>query len=216
MDILILIFGVIGFAFAIIVHEVSHGLVAERLGDPTARLKGRLTLNPIPHIDLFGSVILPLTLLLFKFPFLFGWAKPVPIDPYNLRHPKKDMALISLAGPLSNILMAGILSVFLRILLLIFPNTTIFSLFYYVIQFNVALGVFNLLPIGPLDGSKILAGFLPEKDARAFYLFLDRFGIILIMLFILPVFNGGSLATIIITPIIRFFLSIFIPGYSTI
>ena len=216
MDILILIFGIVGFVFAIIVHEVSHGLVAERLGDPTARIKGRLTLNPIPHIDLFGSIILPLILLIFRSPFLFGWAKPVPVDSYNLKHPKKDMAMISFAGPLSNILMAGLFSIFLRILLQIFPNTSLFLPFFYIIEFNIALAVFNLLPIGPLDGSKILAGFLSERDANSFYLFLDRFGTILIMLFILPIINGNSLSYLVIGPIINLFLKLLIPGYSAI
>lgn len=216
MDILILIISVIGFAMAIIVHEVSHGLVAERLGDPTARLAGRLTLNPIPHIDLVGSILLPLTLLIVRSPFLFGWAKPVPVDPYNLKNPKKDMALISLAGPASNLIMAVILSIFLRILLQIFPTSAIFSLFFYLIGFNVALAVFNLIPINPLDGGKILTGLLPDKKARAFNFFLDRYGLILIALLIFPIFGGNSLLNIITSPVITFFLKILIPGFSTI
>lgn len=216
MDIIILIVGVIGFAMAIIIHEVSHGLVAERLGDPTARLMGRLTLNPIPHIDILGSIVLPLTLLLLRSPFLFGWAKPVPVDPYNLQHPKRDMALISLAGPLSNILLAIILSIFLRILVSVFPNTNIFSLFFYLIEFNVALAVFNLIPINPLDGGKILTGILPAKEAAVFNGFLDRFGMILIALLIFPIFGGSSLVSIAISPVINLFLRLLIPGFSTI
>lgn len=216
MDIVILIISIVGFVMAIIVHEVSHGLVAERLGDPTARLAGRLTLNPIPHIDLVGSILLPLTLLIVRSPFLFGWAKPVPVDPYNLKNPKKDMALISLAGPASNLLMAVIFSIFLRILLQIFPTSAIFSLFFYLIGFNVALAVFNLIPINPLDGGKILTGLLPDKKARAFNFFLDRYGLILIALLIFPIFGGNSLLNIITSPIISFFLKILIPGFSTI
>lgn len=216
MDILILIIGIIGFAFAIIIHEVSHGLIAEKLGDPTARLMGRLTLNPIPHIDILGTIILPITLLIFKSPFLFGWAKPVPVDPYNLKNPKKDLALISLAGPLSNIILAIILSIFLRVLLVLFPQTAMFTLFFYLIQFNVVLAVFNLLPIGPLDGSKILAGLLPNDKAHAFTAFVDKFGMILILLLIFPIFGGYSLSTLVISPVINLFLRLLIPGFSSI
>lgn len=216
MDILILILGIIGFAYTIIIHEISHGLVAERLGDPTAIIKGRLTLNPIPHVDVIGSILLPLTLLLSHSPFLFGWARPVPVEMYNLRHPKKDLALIALAGPLSNICLAIVLSIFLRIFLVIFPNTSIFSLFFYLIGFNISLAVFNLIPVGMLDGAKILTGILPEKQGEAFQLFSDKFGLLLILIIIYPIFNGSSIATILVSPVISLFLKILIPGFSTI
>ncbi len=208
MEIFIIILGIVGFGFAVVIHEVAHGLVAERLGDPTARLMGRLTLNPLKHIDIMGSVVLPLTLLLIRSPFLFGWAKPVPVDPYNLQHPKKDMALISLAGPLSNIIMATILSIFLRVFVVAFPHTNILTLFIYLIHFNIALAVFNLIPIGPLDGSKILTGLLPQKYAVKFNNVLERYGILLIAIFILPIFGGRSLVTLIISPIINLFLKL--------
>lgn len=208
MDILTIIIGIIGFIFAVIIHEVSHGLAAERLGDPTARLMGRLTLNPLKHIDLMGSIVLPLTLLLLRSPFLFGWAKPVPVDPYNLQHPKKDMALISLAGPLSNIIMALILSIFLRIFATIFPQTSIIPLFIYLIGFNIALAVFNLIPVNPLDGSKILVGLLPHKYSIKFNSVLERYGILLIAILILPIFGGRSLVSLIISPIINLFLKL--------
>ncbi|KKR54325.1 MAG: Metallopeptidase [Candidatus Woesebacteria bacterium GW2011_GWD2_40_19] len=211
MDILILIIGIAGFALAIILHEVAHGLVAERLGDPTARLMGRLTLNPISHIDIVGSIILPLTLLILRSPFLFGWAKPVPVDPYNLQHPKKDLALISLAGPLANISFALVLSIFLRIILTVFPNTNIFAMFFYVIEFNI-----DLIPVGPLDGAKILTGLLPNKQAKAFGDFLDKFGMILILALIFPIFGGSSLVTLVISPVINVFLKLLIPGFSSI
>lgn len=216
MDILVVIIGIIGFAFTIIIHEVSHGLVAERLGDPTARIKGRLTFNPIPHIDILGSIVFPLTLLIMRSPFLFGWAKPVPVDPYNLRNPKKDMAIISLAGPLANILMAIILSLFLRILIAQFPNTGLFVLFYYLINFNIALAIFNLIPIGFLDGGKVLAGLLPQKQSVIFENIMERFGLILTFLLVFPLFGGNSLASIIISPVVGFFLKILIPGYHLI
>ena len=205
-----------GFALAIILHEVAHGLVAERLGDPTARIMGRLTLNPISHIDIVGSIILPLTLLILRSPFLFGWAKPVPVDPYNLQHPKKDLALISLAGPLANISFALVLSIFLRIILTVFPNTNIFAMFFYVIEFNIVLAIFNLIPIGPLDGTKILTCLLLNKQAKAFGDFLDKFGMILILALIFPIFGGSSLATLVISPVINIFLKLLIPGFSSI
>lgn len=216
MDILFLIIGIIGFAMAIIIHEVAHGWMADRLGDPTARLMGRLTLNPIPHIDIWGTVIVPLLLFLFHSPFIFGWAKPVPIDPYNLKNPKKDSALISLAGPAANIVFAIILSVFLRALIAISPTEAFFSLFFYLIEFNVILAVFNLIPIHPLDGGKILVGILPNKEARELDAFLNRFGMILLFLLIFPIFGGDSLISPIMSPVISFVLRILIPGFSTI
>lgn len=216
MEILTPIIGIIGFVFAIVIHELSHGVVAERMGDPTARLMGRLTLNPIPHIDILGSIILPFSLFLLGSPFLFGWAKPVPVDPYNLKNPRKDLALISLSGPLSNLLMALVLSVFLRIHIMIFPNSVVFSLFFYLITFNIALAIFNLIPIHPLDGGKVMAGILPQKQAKIYDRFVNRFGMLLILTLILPIFGKGSLIMIIISPIIRFFLNLLIPGFSAV
>jgi Zn-dependent protease len=216
MDILFIIIGIIGFAFAIIIHEVAHGWVADKLGDPTARLMGRLTLNPIPHIDIYGTIIVPALLFFLHSPFLFGWAKPVPVDPYNLKNPKKDSALISLAGPASNILFAVILSIFLRLLLVIFPTEPFFTLFFYLIEFNIILAVFNLIPIHPLDGEKILTGLLPNKQAREFNNFMERFGLVLVFFLIFPIFGGSSLISPIMSPIINFFLRILIPGFSTI
>ncbi len=211
-----LLLGIVGFAMAIIIHEVAHGYVADKLGDPTSRLMGRLTLNPIPHIDIFGTIIIPLTLFLLRSPFIFGWAKPVPIDPYNLQHPKKDTALISLAGPAVNLIAALILSIFLRVLLAMFPNGSFFTLFYYLIQFNIILAVFNLIPIHPLDGGKILAGILPTRQSHEFDAFMSRFGTILLFFLIFPIFGGSSIISPIISPVINLLLRLFIPGFSTI
>ena len=208
--------GIVGFALAIIIHEVAHGLAADRLGDPTARLSGRLTLNPIPHIDIYGTVLVPLLLFLFRSPFLFGWAKPVPIDPYNLKNPKKDAALISLAGPFANIAFAIILSIFLRILLVMYPSAPFFSLFFNLININIILAIFNLIPIHPLDGGKILVGLLPNKEAHQIDAFLNRFGTILLFFLVFPIFGGTSLISPIMSPVITFFLRLLIPGFSTI
>jgi len=216
MDILLVVIGIVGFALAIIVHEVAHGWMADRLGDPTARLMGRLTLNPIPHIDLYGTIIVPILLFFFHSPFLFGWAKPVPIDPYNLKNPKKDSAIISLAGPMANMASAVILAIFLRILLALLPMGTFFNLFFYLIQFNLILAIFNLIPIHPLDGGKILVGLLPNKEAHEFNTLLNRFGLVLLLLLIFPIFGGTSLISPIMSPIINFFLRILIPSFSTI
>ena len=212
MEILILLIGIICFAFTIIIHEVAHGWMADRLGDPTAKLLGRLTLNPIPHIDLYGTILLPLFLILMHSPFLFGWAKPVPYDPYNLKDPKKDSALISLAGPLANIIIATILAIVYRFI----PNQVVSGLIIQIIEFNVALAVFNLIPIHPLDGGKILIGILPNKEAREFDIFMNRFGIILLVFIIFPVFGGVSLISYFLYPVIGFILNLLIPGFGTI
>lgn len=212
MEIIVLLIGIFGFAFTIILHEVAHGWMADRLGDPTARLSGRLTLNPIPHIDFFGSVLLPFLLITIHSPFIFGWAKPVPIDPYNLKNPKKDSATISLAGPLANIIFAIILSVVYRFV----PDQIISGLILLIIKFNIALAVFNLIPVYPLDGKGVLTGILPDKAAREFDYFMNKFGLIILAFIILPIFGGISLISYFLYPIISFILNILIPGLGTI
>lgn len=166
--------------YSIILHEVSHGWVADYLGDPTARLKGRLTLDPRPHIDPIMTIILPLLLVLTGSPVVFGAAKPVPIDAFNFHEPKKDIALAAAAGPVTNLLIALFFALLLRIIPL--------DLFFYAVQINVFLAVFNLLPIPPLDGGKVLAGILPDELATAL-LNLERFGFMFIIL-VLFFFNG--------------------------
>jgi Zn-dependent protease len=160
MEITSLLFIVILIA-SVILHEVAHGYVAWKLGDPTARLQGRITLNPLAHIDWLGSVLIPGFLVLSGAPFVFGWARPVPFNPYRMRNPKWGGAIVAFAGPLTNILIAAIAAI---VLALFDPAG---SLFVYILQgtiiTNIALAVFNLLPIPPLDGHHILFALLPDS-----------------------------------------------------
>lgn len=169
--------------FSAILHEIAHGYVADRLGDPTARLLGRLTLDPRSHIDPFMSIVLPALLILSGSPVIFGAAKPVPVDPFNLRDGRKDLALVSLAGPLTNFALAILASILIRI---IGPGE-IADLLFIVLRLNLLLGIFNLLPIPPLDGSKVFSIILPEKEANA-YLSLGSIGFF--MIFFLLLFTG--------------------------
>ncbi len=179
---------------AISIHEFSHAFVADKLGDPTPRLQGRVTLNPRAHIDLMG--------ILFLFMFGFGWGRPVQFDPFNLKSPRRDAALISVAGPISNFLLAIILTLIYHLTLS--PYLIIF------IQLNVMLGVFNLLPIHPLDGFKIVGGLLPEDKAREWYQ-LERYGILFLILLILPI-GKGSMISSIISPAIAFVMKLLVAG----
>jgi len=172
--------------FAVTVHEYAHGWVAERRGDSTARLSGRLTLNPIAHIDPVGTIIFPLFLYITQVhimkvetPLIFGWAKPVPVNFRNLRNPKQDMIAVGLAGPLANIILAILCTLFLRAGI-IEPYTFIGKLLGFGIFINLLLAVFNLIPIPPLDGSRILTGLLPPQLART-YNKLERFGFIILL-----------------------------------
>ena len=176
--------------FAVVIHEVSHGWMAERLGDPTARYAGRLTLNPLPHLDLFGSILLPAMLLLSRAPFLFGYAKPVPVNPYNLRNPKKDMMWVGFSGPAANFataLCCGFLFRFLFHQNVTGIVGTFVGLLSIGVIINIILAIFNLIPIPPLDGSKILMGFLPPEHEYTFRS-LERYGFLILLgiLFIGP------------------------------
>lgn len=172
--------------FSAIIHEVSHGQMAFVLGDKTAKVMGRITLNPLAHLDPIGSVLLPALLILSNSGFFFAWAKPVPVNPYNLKNPKRDAALVALAGPASNIIIATSLAIILRILigLGLISSTDGFSfVMFKAILINLMLAIFNLVPIPPLDGSKILFGILPRSFAN-FEMFMNQYGIIILFLFI--------------------------------
>ena len=186
MTILILIIIILIFLFSIVFHEVSHGWVAYALGDPTAKYAGRLTLNPLKHLDPIGSILLPGFLILLSLSFgggiVFGWAKPVPINPYNFRDQKYGEAKVAIAGPLANIVLALIFGLPLRFI----PSlgfTSFGTIFFYIVQINVLLAAFNLIPIPPLDGSHILFTFLPEAWQKT-KIFLARYGFIILVFII--------------------------------
>ena len=174
---------------AIVVHEVSHGFVAYLRGDPTAKQQGRLTLNPIPHIDLFGSIIIPGFLILTNSSFIIGWAKPVPVDIRRFREPLKDFAITSLAGPASNFIQVTVYTVIFKVTVAMgLPNWVGFLAFSGA-AINLFLGFFNLIPIPPLDGSRLVAYALPTRLAVQ-YLSIDRFGFIILWLGALdPIFG---------------------------
>lgn len=176
MNYALLLINIAVFAPAIILHECAHGWVAYKLGDPTAKNAGRLTLNPLKHIDPFGTVILPLMLWLSGVT-PFGWAKPVPVNPMNLAHPRRDMMWVGLAGPAVNVFLAVALSQFLRLDLL----DTVRSIVQLAIVINLFLAVFNMVPVPPLDGSRLVMGLLPYRYAYL-YSRLEPYGIILVFL----------------------------------
>ena len=175
---------------AIISHEIAHGYMANKLGDNTAKNHNRLSLNPLRHIDFFGTIIVPILLFLSKTGFIFGWAKPVPVDYSKLKHPKRDIVLVASAGIITNLLLAFISSLMLKLSLQI-PHSVssgIISMFWLqMIFFNIVLAVFNLLPIPPLDGSKILLGWSDNPHIQKF-LSSERTGLIFIVFlaFIVP------------------------------
>ena len=199
---------ILAFIVAITIHEAAHAWMADRLGDPTARLMGRLSLNPIVHYDPVGTTLL-LVLVVMRaigIPVIpFGWAKPVHFDPYNLQNPRRDSAIISLAGPASNLSLAIILSLAVGFLPLPFLSTLLIP----TIVLNVVLGLFNLVPVHPLDGGKIFIGLLPENQAVEADLFLRRYGIIILFLLIFPTIGGTSPLFLVLGPAIDGVLGLF-------
>ena len=177
------------FLISVVLHEVSHGVVANALGDSTAKDEGRLTLNPIPHVDPFGSIILPLLMLLIsKGGFAIGWAKPVPINPMRLRDQKWGQAKVSFAGPASNLALALVFGLVLRFLPLAALPPVIPHFLASIVSVNLILALFNLVPIPPLDGSHLLFSVLPDS-MRSVRMFLQQYGFFLLLIFIFFFFN---------------------------
>jgi Zn-dependent protease len=222
-EIVLIVFYIIILLYSVILHEVSHGVMALWLGDPTAKYAGRLTFNPMKHIDFMGSIIVPLVMY-FSMGFAFGWAKPVPYNPYNLKNQKWGPALVGLAGPASNILLATVSAIFayfiflpavlktdiasnalnptvLSTLLSGSVSAIFFSLLMVIVIFNIILGFFNLIPIPPLDGSKLLFSIFPMKIETL--AILEQYGVIFLLLFI--AFFSGPLGIF-----LNFMLNIFL------
>ena len=190
---------------AITIHEFAHAFAADRLGDPTPRIQGRLTLNPLSHLDPLGTLM-----ILFV---RFGWGKPVQFDPFNLENPKRDSAIISLAGPVSNIILALLSSLILRILASVSPTAFILSSpsLQPIILLNIILAIFNLIPVHPLDGFKIVAGLL-NKNQYGRWMELQRYGIFILILLLLPLGPGGPFIQGLISGPIKFLVNILIPS----
>ena len=192
---------------SIIIHEVSHGYMADYLGDPTARLQGRLTLNPLKHIDPVGSILVPLLTSLAG--FTFGWAKPVPYNPYNLKNKRQGEFLIAAAGPLSNLAIALIFGTIIRFVVPVALAGNSFAANFvgiasYIVLINIVLAIFNLIPIPPLDGSKLLFSFLPDQYGRT-RMILETYAPILIFI---VVFFLWQVISPVIGPIFRVFTGI--------
>jgi Zn-dependent protease len=193
MEVFILIIKIAVLIFSIMVHEIAHGLAALWQGDRTAQQAGRLTLNPMKHLDPWGSLIVPFFLVISKVGVVFGWAKPVPYNPYNLKDQKYGPAIVGAAGPLSNLFLALLAGILMRLFLVVgvSSSSVIFIVLFFFIQINILLMIFNLLPIPPLDGSKLLFTFLPISEHTK--QLLEQYGFVFILLFLFtfyPIFNS--------------------------
>lgn len=189
-----LVFAIVfpGLLLSITLHEFAHALAADKLGDPTPRVQGRLTLDPRAHLELLGVAMIFFT--------RFGWGKPVQFDSYNLKDPRKDTALIALAGPATNLIIASILAVVLRVGLL--PFTWILESLTLVLYINVVLAIFNLIPVFPLDGSKILMSLLSPAQAIEYENFMEKYGVLVLIALIMP-WNGLSPASRLVMPVVN-------------
>jgi Zn-dependent protease len=204
MDIAITIFEFVVLIFSAVFHEIAHGYEAERLGDPTARNAGRLTLNPLKHLDPFGSFLMPLLLYMASGgAFFLAAAKPVPYNPGNLKNPRSGSAKIAFAGPATNFLVALAFGILVRILAYFPVSDTFLSLLAIIVYVNILLGLFNLIPIPPLDGSRILFAALPPKPSTYHaMIFFERWGLLLVLVFVF--FGFGVLR-----PLINFLFTLF-------
>lgn len=193
--------------FSIILHEVAHGWTAEKLGDPTAKLAGRITLNPLPHIDLLGTILLPLMLILLKSNFIIGWAKPVPVNFYRLRHQRRDTILVSISGIITNFSIAVLFSLLWRLFHLFhWGNYLLYQVLSSAVFLNLLLALFNLIPLPPLDGSKVLGAIFPSALGRMIY---DP-QINLLGTFVLFLLLGTGVIFRVLDPLISFLLNLFL------
>ncbi len=209
MELFISLISLLCLILAITIHEFSHALAADHLGDPTPRSHGRLTLNPLAHADPIGTFLLPLISALSGIPTI-GWAKPVPIDPFNFRNPKRDEILVALAGPASNLVSAVVISLCLNFLPI--NSAILYYIGYIFVLINVSLSIFNLIPIPPLDGSHIFLNLLPENSRIKWQEAFDRYGFILLIILIFLPIGGQSILNTIISPPINWIISLLLPN----
>lgn len=184
---LLSLFQLVVLIYSVVIHEVSHGLMANSLGDPTAKNLGRLTLNPLRHLDMFGSILLPLLLFIVRSPFVVGYAKPVPYNPQNLSDRKYGPAKVAFAGPASNLILALLFGLSLRFMPDLFASSLVPQLFSFIILLNLVLAIFNLFPVPPLDGHWLLMTFLPARF-NGLKIFLYKYSLLLLFVFIIFIF----------------------------
>jgi len=188
----------IGLVIAITIHEFAHAWMADHLGDPTPRVQGRVTLNPLAHLDPMGTIALLLV--------GFGWGKPVEFDPYNFKHRTRDSALVAFAGPASNLILAVILAVLIRGFGL--GDNVLGLAFVLILQINVSLAIFNMVPVAPLDGEKILYAFLPKDIAYEYRQFMRQYGLFVLLFLIFPIIGGRSAISSLISPVIAIVMAL--------